>query len=146
MNWGKGIILAFVVFFGVIFTMAYISMQQDISLVADNYYEQELAYEDQIERIKNTDGLLEKPSVSVDKAQWQASLTFPASLKSSVYEGSIQFFRPSNAAFDKTYDIRLDQEGLQSFDVSGFQRGLWKVKISWKSKNREYYKEATLIL
>ncbi len=146
MNWGKGIILAFVGFFGVIFTLAYISMQQDISLVADNYYEQELAYEDQIERIKNTDGLLEKPGISVDKQQGQAKLQFPEGLKSSVYEGSIQFFRPSSAALDQTFDIRLDEAGLQTFDISRFPRGLWKVKISWKSKNREYYNEATMVL
>ncbi len=146
MNWGKGIILAFIGFFGVIFTLAYISMQQDISLVADNYYEQELAYEDQIERIKNTDGLTKKPAISVDKKQGQAKLKFPSELKGSVYEGSIQFFRPSSAALDQTFDILLDEEGFQTFDISRFPRGLWKVKISWKSKNREYYNEATMIL
>lgn len=146
MNWGKGIVLAFVGFFGVIFTLAYISMQQDISLVADNYYEKELAYEDQMDRIKNTDGLMEKPAVSLDKKQGQAKLQFPEALKTSIYEGSIQFFRPSNAALDQTFDIRLDEEGLQTFDISRFPKGLWKVKISWKSKNREYYNESTMIL
>lgn len=146
MNWGTGVITAFILFFGVIFTMSYISMQQDISLVADNYYEQELAYEDQMERIKNTGGLTEKPSITVDKGELQALLTFPENIKSTVYEGSIQFFRPSNARLDQTFTIQLNDEGVQTFDISEFSKGLWKVKISWKAKNREFYNESTLIL
>jgi nitrogen fixation protein FixH len=146
MNWGTRIVLAFVGFFGVIFTLAYISMSQDISLVADNYYEQELTYEDQIVRLKNTDGLIEKPSVTLTKNKGIAQLNFPEALKGDIYEGSIRFFRPSNAAFDRSFDIRLDEEGKQDFDIRRMSKGLWRIKIFWKAKNREYYTESTLII
>lgn len=146
MNWGTRIVLAFVGFFGVIFTLAYISMSQDISLVADNYYEQELAYEDQMVRLKNTGGLTEKPGVTLQKDKGIAQLSFPEALKADVYEGNIRFFRPSNAAFDRSFDIRLDKEGKQDFDITRLSKGLWKIKIYWKAKNREYYTESTLII
>ena len=145
MNWGAKIILSFVCFFGVIFTLAYISMNQDLNLVADNYYEQELAYEDQIERIKNTQGLAERPDIVGDKKEQKARLVFPENLKEKVAEGKIHFFRPSNAALDKEFTIALDQDGNQSFDISSFPAGLWKAKVSWEWKNREYYEEVTLI-
>ena len=145
MNWGAKIILSFVCFFGVIFTLAYISMNQDLNLVADNYYEQELAYEDRIERIKNTQGLVERPDIVVDKKEQKARLVFPENLKEKVAEGKIHFFRPSNAALDKEFTIALDQDGNQSFDISSFPAGLWKAKVSWEWKNREYYEEVTLI-
>ena len=59
MNWGVKIVISFVFFIGLLFGLVYISMNQDISLVSENYYEQELAYEDQIQRIKNTNNLEE---------------------------------------------------------------------------------------
>ena len=146
MNWGTRIIIAFVAFFGVIFSLAYICMQQDISLVADNYYEQELAYEDQMERIKNTNGLAEKPDVNLDRKERQVHLTFPENIRDHIYEGSVYFFRPSNARLDQTFTIQLDETGLQTFDLSKFPKGLWRVKVSWKSKNQEFYDESDLVL
>ena len=146
MNWGAKIVLSFVCFFGVIFTMAYISMNQDINLVADNYYEQELAYEDQIERIKNTQGLSEKPQMVLDRVEREARLVFPNELIGKVSEGKVHFFRPSNSALDKEFTIVLDQEGFQAFDISAFPAGLWKAKVSWEWKNREYYEEITIVL
>ena len=145
MNWGTKIILSFVCFFGVIFTLAYISMNQDLNLVADNYYEQELAYEDQIERIKNTQGLTQRPEVVVNKREREARLVFPENLKEKVADGKIHFFRPSNSALDKEFTITLDEDGNQVFDISSFPAGLWKAKVSWEWKNREYYEEVTLV-
>ena len=34
---------------------------------------------------------------------------------------------------------------LRNFDLSTFSTGLWKAKISWKWKNREYYEEINLV-
>lgn len=145
MNWGVKIILSFVVFIGVIFTLAYISMNQDISLVSENYYEQELAYEDQIQRIKNTQSLSERPQVVVNREAAKVQLVFPESLRASIDEGKLHFFRPSNAALDKDFTISLDQDGKQSFEVKDFSQGLWKAQITWKYRNKEYYQEVNLV-
>ncbi len=145
MNWGTKIILSFVAFIGLIFTLAYISMGQDINLVADDYYAQELAYEDQIQRIKNTQALSERPTVVIDKTAQKAYLVFPETLKDRVDEGQLQLYRPSNAAFDKTVSIGLNEDGSQTIDVSSLVRGLWKAKITWSYRNTEYYQEVSLV-
>jgi len=145
MNWGTKIIFAFVAFIGVIFTLAYISMGQDINLVAEDYYADELAYEDQIQRIKNTQSLTEKPELVIDKKALKAHLVFPESLREKIDEGELVFYRPSNGAFDKSFAISLDKDGLQSFDISSYVKGRWKAKINWEYRNTEYYKEINLI-
>ena len=91
MNWGTKIILAFAGFIAVIFTLAYISMGQDVNLVSKDYYVQELAYEEQIQRIRNTQSLEQKPTLVIDRKTYKAHLVFPASLKDKLDEGQVLF-------------------------------------------------------
>ncbi len=60
MSWGKGIILVFVIFILGIGIMVYKSMTKNIDLVTSNYYEKELKYQEQIDKINNSNRLEEK--------------------------------------------------------------------------------------
>ncbi len=146
MNWGFRIVMAFVFFVGVLVAMVYISVNQDVSLVAENYYEEELAYEDQIQRIKNSNALVEQIEFKLNRQTWLAEFEYPDELKADFVEGKIHLFRPSNAKLDKEYIMLLGKEGVQKIDLKTFSAGLWKVKINWKSKEKEYYKELNLVL
>ena len=53
MNWGKSIVLAFVLFAGFVGFMAYNMATAKVDLVQANYYQTEIDYEKQISRIKN---------------------------------------------------------------------------------------------
>ena len=53
MNWGKWIIVSFVLFAAFIGILVVICVRQDISLVSKNYYQEELAYQQQIDRMNN---------------------------------------------------------------------------------------------
>lgn len=144
MNWGTRIFLSFVVFAIIIFTMVFISMNQDINLVADDYYKQEIEYEDQIQRIRNTKALIESPVISIDKSTQEVIIQFPGSIAKTVQEGSIHFFRPSDSSLDKRYVLSLDETGIQRISIVGRLKGLWKVKLSWKDQELEYYDEKIL--
>lgn len=146
MNWGNKIIVAFICFIGMIFTLVYISVNTDFYLVADNYYEQELAYEEQIQRIKNVNGLSEQPTFDLNRSEESAELTFPASIKESMKEGSVSFVRASNANLDQSFLLKLDENGKQKIDLKGFTTGAWKIKIEWKSAGREFYKEINIVI
>jgi nitrogen fixation protein FixH len=146
MNWGTKIIIAFVCFIGVIFTMVYISMNQNISLVAENYYEEELAYEDQIQRIKNNNELAHQIEFKLDRKTFEASFIYPSEIKESFQKGTIQFFRASDAKLDKEFVMTPRTEGGQKIGLDGFRTGLWTIKIKWESKDKEYYKELSLVL
>lgn len=140
MNWGTRIVIAFICFVGVIVTLVTISMRQDVSLVAKDYYVQELAYQDQIERIENKNRMDIQPTVELNAGQVELSI------KNLDLEGTVHFFRPSNSKLDKKYILQLDQNGKQAFSALDFEKGLWKVKINWSSEGKEYYSEHSLVL
>lgn len=140
MNWGTRIVIAFACFIGVIATLVTISMRQDVSLVAKDYYVQEIAYQDQIDRIENKNRMEIQPSIEIKSGVVELSI------KKSELEGTIHFFRPSDAKLDKKYVIQLDQNGTQAFKAADFEKGLWKVKINFTSEGKEYYSEHSLVL
>ena len=146
MNWGAKIIIAFVCFIGLIFGLVYTSMNQDVSLVADNYYEEELAYEEQIQRIKNSRDLGEKVDFEMNRKELTAHFNFPHSIRKIFKEGTIHFFRPSDASLDQEFPMLMGQEGKQKVNLSEFKKGFWKVKINWKSGDKEFYEELSLML
>jgi len=144
MNWGKSIVLAFVLFAALIITMVVISMRHDVNLVAPNYYEEELAHEDQMNRIRNFNGLETKPTISRNGSQ--IILSFPIDIANQIESGEIHFFRPSDQSVDKKIEIKLDQNYRQSFPTSALSTGLWKTKLSWKTATQEYFFEQKIVL
>jgi len=146
MNWGNRIILAFVLFFGVIFTMVYVSMNTEFSLVADNYYEQELAYEDQLNRIRNVNNLPEKPEFSIDRTGLKVAISFPESVAQSVKEGKVKFYRSSGAKYDQEMELKLNNANQFVQDISQLVTGAWKIQIFWTDGDKEYYKEIDFVI
>ncbi|MEM6524493.1 MAG: FixH family protein [Bacteroidota bacterium] len=143
MNWGTRIVVTFIAFVGVIITMVVISMKQDIHLVAKDYYVQELAYQDQMDRISNSNELNElKPLVNYDAVNKRITLSTPDGKN---LDGTIYFFRPSDARLDKKYTIQL-VNGKQVFSSDDLDKGLWRVKVNWKDQDKEFYTEKVLIL
>jgi len=146
MSWGNKIVIAFICFIGVISVMAYISVNQDVNLVAEDYYEEELAYEDQIQRIKNTNGLVNPIEFELNRQTLKAKFIYPQEIKKIFKKGSIQFFRDSDSALDREFEMSMGDDDFQEIAINGFRTGLWTIKIRWESDQKEYYKELSLVL
>ena len=146
MNWGKGIIIAFIIFAGLVITMVIISMKQEVGLVAPDYYKQEIAYQDQIDRINNYETLKEKPVIRIDRNTRQLVLKFPQLLRTSMQNGRLELFRPSTSRVDEKYPLQLNEDGEQRINVSNLLRGRWKVKLFWETHSLEYYNEVAINL
>lgn len=144
MNWGKGIVIAFVLFATVIGSMVVISMKQEVNLVAPDYYKQEIAYQDQINRKENFNALNNKPILKKETGG-VLLIKFPKELSNTFVSGDILFFRPSTSKLDRKVAFRLNEDGQQQISIGHLQKGVWKVKISWKgSDEKEYYNESIL--
>ena len=144
MNWGKGIVLAFIFFAIVIGSMVVISMKQDVNLVAPDYYKQEIAYQDQIERTENFNKLTVKPVLKKETSS-VLLVDFPDKLTSNFKSGELILFRPSTSKLDKKIVIELDKNGQLRIPIDKMKKGVWRIKISWKgSDSIEYYNESIL--
>jgi len=144
MNWGKGIVFAFIGFALVISTLVVISMKQDVNLVAPDYYKQELAYQDQIVRQENFNELNDKPIVIKESSEILL-IEFPTILSNDLESGYFLLFRSSSSKLDQKYKLELDTLGKQRIPISTLVKGVWKVRLYWKGKNnKEYYSESIL--
>jgi len=146
MNWGARIVVAFIVFGIIMGILITISFNQEINLVAEDYYKQEIEYDSQIEKQKNTASLQSRPILDYDAQQKVLSLSFPSELSMEFKEGEIHFFRPSDYKMDKKVRIGLDDQGKQYFDLNSLETGLWEAKMTWQSGDKEYYLKKKIII
>lgn len=141
MNWGKSIVLVFVLFAGFIGTMVYQMSREHIDLVSDNYYQNELDYQRQIDREKNarqnTDAV-----ITNQPDQQQVVCELPNTLQN----GQIVFYRPGDRKQDFKVTIPASHEAQQVISTATLSRGLWRVQFTWSDGNREYYQESQLYL
>ncbi|MFT7033558.1 MAG: nitrogen fixation protein FixH [Cyclobacteriaceae bacterium] len=138
MNWGNKVVLAFGVFMAIIITMVVVSMRQSIFLVAPDYYDQEIKYQSQIDKMQATSD--SNASIKIVNNQDKIELEFSVIPE----KGEILFFRPSDATLDFT--VAVLNEKVQSISKSKFSKGFWKMKISWKANGKEFYTEKTVII
>lgn len=142
MNWGKWIFVAFVSFTLFIGTLVTVCIRQDVSLVTPDYYKQELAYQDQMNRRQNADALTERPRIDLN----QNKLTVTFADFNKVTRGELKLFRPSNARLDQTFELKSTSNSIQTFDIDFPQRGMYKASISWVMNDKEYFMEETIYL
>lgn len=137
----KWIVVSFVLFALFIGTLVTVCVRQDVSLVAPDYYKQELAYQQRIDQQQNTSQLDSKPAIVVANNQLQVSF---ANLN-QIEKGELKLFRPSDARLDRTYELK-SAESFQTFDVSTQQRGMYKASLRWTMNGKEYFLEETIYI
>jgi hypothetical protein len=140
-SWGIKIILSFVIFATGIIIMVAISMSRTTDLVSENYYEQEIKYQDQIDVLKR--------SAELDKS---ISLSFTGNaviLKtdySKKLEGEIHFYRTSNAARDFVIPFNADSPGEQNIPASNLEKGLWRIKLNLNDGKEKFFVEKSIFI
>ncbi len=143
MNWGLKITLLYLGFVGMILTFVVKASMQEFHMVTDDYYQEELVYEDQIQKIKLTKELSADISISYKKSSDKLVLTFP-----KVFEeirGTILLYRPSDSDLDQTFEIDVNEEGIQEIDSHSIQSGMWRIKIDWVGDQHEFYQEKVIV-
>lgn len=139
MGWGTRIALFYGSFVALMLFMVYMAFQEDFDLVADDYYEQEIAYQDRIDQMENANSDCQK--VSITKGETGYDLTFSEKAESV----KVHFFRPS----DDTKDVLLEEEAVESvlaIPSSQLIAGKYLVKVEWKANGKTYFQEDDLFV
>jgi hypothetical protein len=142
LNWGLKITILYSGFVMLIITMVSMAMSQKVDLVSKDYYEQELRYQDKIDKTNRTHSLSEPMT-------WQVNpdgllLKFPKQFEGQSIKGTIYFFRPSDERMDKKIDIAVDTSLIFHVSTDQLQKGLYKMQIDWSVNNQEYYNESVI--
>jgi hypothetical protein len=138
----KWIVAAFVVFALFIGTLVVISMREDVNLVSKNYYQEELRHQDKIDKQSNANQLAEKPQVSfVDNS---VKVVFP--YFSSIEKGELNVMRPSDERLDQKFELSAMQGDSQLFQLKVWEKGLYRVSLTWTMEGKDYYFEKIMVL
>ena len=142
MNWGKGIVLSFVLFAAFVFGLVTICVRQHVNLVSKDYYQNELHYQERIDRLNNTADLAARPTIEFSDNR----LIVDFKSRVGIEQGEIQMFRPSDVSLDKKFRLDASSERIRFFDLTDMHRGMYKVLMSWSVDGKEFYLEETIKL
>ncbi len=128
-NWGNGIVIAFVLFCSFIVAMVWKSFQQDVNLVSENYYQEELAYQNTIDAQNNA--RLIEDQVSFDYQEGNITIDVP-----QFQSGKLHLYRPDDKDLDVIFPI---SEVPFTITDQQLQKGRYIAKITWRDQSRSYH-------
>ncbi|SHO64147.1 FixH family protein [Algoriphagus zhangzhouensis] len=141
MNWGKGIVITFIAFIAIMVTMVIISVRMEgIELVTENYYEEEIKYQEQIDKEVSTLAL-DREALKFDGSTKALILDLPIGAK-----GTLNLFRPSDIELDQELPVEILEAGEKSVYIGDLKAGYWKVQLSWEENGESYYQEKKINL
>jgi nitrogen fixation protein FixH len=145
-RWGYGIAGVYIFFALATLGFVIFSRFHQMDLVTKKYYEEELQYQDHIDRSQRTQSLSKALEWEYNATAKIIILKFPADNAVKGISGKIMFFRPSDAAQDLIVPIELSTEGHQLVSASHLSKGMWRMKIFWNAAETEYYSEEILVI
>lgn len=144
-SWGTGIAIVIVLFLIITIGQAIaIHVFIDYDLVEEEYYEAEIKYQLQIEKIERTNALPEALKIRLTKEFIQ--FNFPSIFNNKIINGDINFYKPSDDLLDKIQTIKLNEENTMYFSTKELSSGLWKIKIDWAVNEVQYYNEKMIMV
>lgn len=143
MSWGNKIIIVFLLFAGLIFTLVYKAINTKSELVSKDYYKDELRYQDKIDGVNNANKL---SGISISQDAAQLILDLPKEMKGIKSDGEIWFYCSNDAAKDRKLPLQVDESGRQLIMKNTIAKGNYQLKLNWKSAGNKYYIEQNLTI
>lgn len=137
-NWGTGIVLAFIGFIGfILFFVVKMSMDDRANhdLVTEEYYKAELGYQKEIDAETNANNLSSK--LIIRKTPKGLIVEFPKDINLEKIKGTVSLYRPSNKHLDFDLPISLSNAHLLIPDKRLLD-GRWDIKIAWQYQDKPY--------
>lgn len=138
LSWGYRILILYFSFFLMMLTFVIVCYQQNIDLVAEDYYAQELAHQSRMNEIinRNEQNLSFKLDHRTDRSE--IVLSFPAAVDS----GKLTLFRPDDKKLDRHLALQTSVANSQvKVSTLGLKKGLWRIQASWSSMGLPLFQE-----
>ena len=144
LNWGTsiGIFYGIFVLLMVLFVIKTKTLRPD--MVAENYYERDVAYQEHYEKKQNSSKLAADLMIDYEIKEKRIKFSFPVGHDN--IGGKIMFYRPSDRLLDFEIEIKVDKNQILNFDSEKLKAGLWDVQVEWNAEGKTYYKEKKLYL
>lgn len=141
MNWGNKLVFVFIAFATLIGTLVYKAMHTKYELVSQDYYKDELRYQDKI------DGKLNAAKISQIRISQNAEaveIHLPVEMQGHSIKGEAWFYCKTDAGNDLRIPLEMDASGTQFVMKNKLAKGNYELKLNWQTGSEKYYSEETL--
>ncbi|GGW35631.1 FixH family protein [Arenibacter certesii] len=137
-NWGTGIVLAFIGFISFILFFVVSMLMDDRTnhdLVREDYYQAEMGFQKELDaEINSHKNNVDLKLVSTSEG---LRLEFPKELDQTTITGTVTLYRPSDKQLDFDLPITLSNNNLL-IPEKRLPAGRWNIKVSWEYKGEAY--------
>ncbi len=137
-SWGHGIVIALAAFIIFILSMMFLftNGQKNSEMVTDNYYEEELKYQDVIDAKKRADDLQEKPVYKQDKSG--IVISFPKDYDNSNTTVKFVLNRTDDQNLDIHKTVQLDANKSFTIPSQVLRLGNYTLRLTWTRDKTDY--------
>ncbi len=143
-NWGTGIVIAFVLFISFIlyfvFQMTF-SSEYDGEMVLEDYYQEEYIFQQAIDAQQNGRAL--KQNIEISKGPETIYVNFPKEFDYEGITGTIHMYRPADKRLDFTNKIELESSSY-AIPSEKLAKGKWEITINWQYDEIDYRYKKTV--
>lgn len=140
-HWGHGIAIFYIIFVATLVTVLIASFGVDHSLVVDDYYAQDINYQQQFDKTKNLIAAADN-KVVINNLSGENKINIDFQTDGAV-QGKVNFYRPS----DKTQDFAVDLNAKSNMiSTQDLLKGRWVLKIEWNESQNGYYTERPIYI
>ncbi len=146
-NWGHGITIFLVIFVVTTVSVVVLIITDDTynhELVSENYYEDELKFQEEIDKVNDASKLTSNVKYRVSKEG--VLITFPSDFDYAKVSGNIEMKRPSKKILDFVMPVELDENYQILIPAQKAIQGKWKMVIDWKVGEQEFMYKANIRL
>ncbi len=146
LNWGWSIFIAIGMFMSFILYFV-IKVQTNSSydneLVIEDYYKQEIGFQQEINKQQNAQNLQEK--VQINTTPKGIEVVFPKVFEATKIKGKMSLYRPSNLKLDFEKSFSLSTSNLL-IPTSELVSGRWDITLDWTYEGKSYLNKQTIYL
>lgn len=144
-NWGKGIVIAIVLFISFIMYFV-VTMTTDAryehDLVTENYYKNELTYQQKINASKNALNL--SSAIAFEKTADGISIVLPKELQNTELHAKVFLYRPSDKQLDFELTFSASSNNLLVPD-NRLLDGRWNISVEIRHQDNDYFFKEEII-
>ena len=137
--WPLGIFVTFGLFFAGMASVVVIAATHREHLVNENYYEQELKFQGQIDSVDRAQK--SGATIAYDAGTGSVVIALPATQRAQKISGTIELYRPSDPKLDREFLLEPSADGTRTLNVSRLAAGLWSVRVKWVADGKNYFLE-----